>query len=204
MERPKFGLLLFVGTVSLTFLRYKIGKGLVRVFSIVFLCSLMLSLPSRLQDSIMSRIANSGHTNDYRIEYIYDAIDLGSKFPLLGIGPGNYGKISASADYSTTIDPHNAYLQTFAEQGTFALLLVLLLYAFGTSRALRFRDSNNLSNLALSILACLFVDGVVSGLSLSSKYLYLFLALVGSGNTSPDRHSPSRVSSKTQTANGHS
>lgn len=176
-------LLLAIGTLGLVLLRYSAAKSTPRIFVLSCLAILIFAVPSTFKDSIMLRIANSGHTNDFRIAYISDAIDIGSKFPVFGIGPGNYGLVSSRAEYTATIDPHNAYLQTFSEQGIFAMFSVLLLYAVAFLKGLRYRKHDKLSNLILIVLVCLFVDGVVSGLSLSSKYLYIFLALLVAGKS---------------------
>ncbi|MDA8524464.1 O-antigen ligase family protein [Alphaproteobacteria bacterium] len=176
-------LILLIGTIGLVLLRYKAIKSALRLSALLSAGLLVFAVPNTLQNSIMERFANSGHTNDFRLEYIKNAIDIGAKFPVFGIGPGNYGVVSSKPEYATTIDPHNAYLQTFAEYGIFALLFVLLLYTVGFWQCFRHRKHDKLSNLILIVLFCLFIDGFVSGLSLSSKYLYIFLGLLVAGRS---------------------
>lgn len=174
-------LLLFVGTLGLVFLRYNAVKLTFRLSAVLCLGFLVFLSPNALSDSIVERFANSGHTNDVRIEYMKDAIDIGAKFPIFGVGPGNYGLVSSKLEYTTTIDPHNAYLQAFSEQGIFAMFFILLLYGLAFLKAFKYRKYDKLANLIIVVLACLFVDGLVSGLSLSSKYLYIFLGVLFAG-----------------------
>lgn len=187
-------LLMSVGTLGLILLRYNAIKSTIWVFFVFSVGLLIFAVPNTLSDSIMLRFANSEQTNDYRIEYINDAIDIGGKFPIFGIGPGNYGLVSSDAQYAMTIDPHNAYLQMYSEQGIFAAFLILLLYAVAFAKSFKYRKYDKLSNLMMMLIVCFFVDGVVSGLSLSSKYLYIFLALLVAGKS---RRSANEISPTT-------
>lgn len=170
--------LMLIGALGLMLLRYNALKFTVWLCALSTAGILTIYLPNTLSVSVMTRFANSGHTNDYRLAYVKDAIDIGSKSPIFGIGPGNYGLASSREGYTATIDPHNAYLQMFAEQGIFAAFLILLFYMLLFVKGLKYRKQDKLSNLIIILLVCLFADGFVSGLSISSKYIYIFSAVL--------------------------
>ena len=171
-------LLLTCAIVGVTYFRYRSAY----FFSVLFaLSSVLFALSfssNTLVDSISMRFQNSGHTNEVRLMYVYDSIQIGAEHPFFGVGPGNYGPISAGSDFVTTIDPHNAFLQTFAEQGLIALFIVVFIFVCGiifSFKQIRSREANCLIFLLLILLG---LDSMVSGLALSSKYLYIFLALL--------------------------
>ena len=80
-------------------------------------------------------------------------------------------------DYLVTIDPHNTYLQYFAELGIFGLLLCFLIYFVLVLKSLREINYDNLYVILLTIFVCLAVDGLISGLSLSMKLIYIFAGI---------------------------
>lgn len=172
--------LMTVGFFLVIFARYNfLGRSLF-FLSLGIIIPIAIILPSTLRDSIFVRVETSEDTNLHRIQFIYDAFEIGSRYPFFGIGPGNYGAISSGSEFMKTVDPHNAYLQTFSELGFFAFFLLLLLYAYSFLTAYRARITNLDSKIVFILLGCLFVDGFVSGLSLTSKYLYILVALIAS------------------------
>ena len=172
--------LMTVGFFLVIFERYNfLGRSLFSL-ALGIIIPIAIILPSTLRDSIFVRLETSEDTNLHRIQFIYDAFEIGSRYPLFGIGPGNYGAISSGPEFMKTVDPHNAYLQTFSELGFFAFFLLLLLYAYSFLTAYKARITNLDSKIVFILLGCLFVDGFVSGLSLTSKYLYILVALIAS------------------------
>ncbi len=67
----------------------------------------------------------------HRVELWHDALDLAGREPVLGVGPGRFGELSATASATLPSDgkPHSAPLQQAAEQGVVGVLL--LAAAFG-------------------------------------------------------------------------
>ncbi|MCX4759790.1 O-antigen ligase family protein [Streptomyces sp. NBC_01275] len=67
-----------------------------------------------------------------RVDLWQDALDLAHRDPGLGVGPGRFGELSATAAQSTLSDgkPHSAPLQLAAEQGVVGVLLLAAAYCW--------------------------------------------------------------------------
>ncbi|WP_217213466.1 O-antigen ligase [Streptomyces sp. AC550_RSS872] len=62
----------------------------------------------------------------HRVELWRDALDMAGREPALGVGPGRFGELSATAGATLPSDgkPHSAPLQQAAEQGVVGVLLL--------------------------------------------------------------------------------
>ena len=172
-------LLIAVATFLMIILRYSLLKSLLYYLFGLVLLVLFNAIYPKLMDSILLRFENSAETNSYRLQYLKDAFDIGTSYPFFGIGPGNYEYIS-SLYYLKTIDPHNVFLQAYAETGALSVFLVVMLFIVSVRKGLVLHKHNHLAVCTVVMILCLFVDCLVSGLSYSSKYLYILVALMSS------------------------
>ncbi|WP_416985324.1 O-antigen ligase family protein [Streptomyces sp. T028] len=99
-----------------------------------------------------------------RVALWRDALHLAQGDPGLGVGPGRFGELSATAAQSTLSDgkPHSAPLQLAAEQGVVGMLLLAAAYCwvlFALWRALRPTPVVLTAGAALTALAALAAVG---------------------------------------------
>ncbi len=161
-----------LGITLIMFLRFR----LVSIFFVsFFLSSLLFLIPIEgvgLIDAFLLRL-ESDETNFYRYQYILDAFKIGLDNFFLGIGPGNYKEYAIQNGFLKTIDPHNTYMQSFAELGIFGLIFCISIYFFAVSKSFVNINKDSINVLLFTIFSCLAVDGLISGLSLSMKILYI-------------------------------
>ncbi|MBI3563134.1 MAG: O-antigen ligase family protein [Gammaproteobacteria bacterium] len=137
-----------------------------------------------LPDDFMQRIGTLGEIeNDesamHRVELWKIGFSLIEKYPLLGVGVGNFVNFAPNS-------PHNAYLQVASEMGLISLAIWLWLL-FSTlklsERIYQFKFKMNeifLSNAALSVktaLIAVLIQGMTTGLA-HREFLYILIALV--------------------------
>ena len=170
-------LLALIASFVIILYRFKVTKFIIASIFLLVLLSFLPLAELAFIDAVMWRFTASGETNAYRIGYILDSAFIGANNFILGIGPGNYQEYTMANDYLVTIDPHNSYMQTFAELGIFGLILILFFY--GASLLQSFfngkKDENHI--IVFVLIVILAVDGMQSGLSLSMKILYVLSAL---------------------------
>lgn len=170
-------LLALIASFIIILYRYKVTKFMIASSLLLVLVPFLPLAEFAFVDAVISRFTGSSLTNSIRLGYILDSVLIGATNFILGIGPGNYQEYTMVNDYGVTTDPHNTYLQTFAELGIFGLILVLFFY--GTSLLQSFfngqKDENHIIIFVLIVL--LAADGMQSGLSLSMKILYILSAL---------------------------
>lgn len=170
-------LLALLASFIVVVFRFKATKLIFVGISLLCLLPLLPLAELAFVDAVIWRFTGSAETNAYRLAYVLDSALIGADNFMLGIGPGNYGEYTRANGYVVTIDPHNSYMQTFAELGIFGLLLVLFFY--GASLLQSFfnakKDENHIIIFVLIVL--LAVDGMQSGLSLTMKILYVLSAL---------------------------
>ena len=189
-----FILLISLSTVALTFskgawllsliaffmisvYRFKISKILLSSFILIFLI-LLLPLPDlSFVDAVITRFTGSTETNAYRLSYVLDALMIGADNIILGIGPGNYQEYTMTNGYVVTIDPHNSFMQSFAELGVAGLLLVILFYFSSLYQSFFNTQKDELYIIIFVLITMLVADGLQSGLSLTMKILYILAAL---------------------------
>ncbi len=189
-------LIIFLFALSSSFLSFSRGSWVITILGISIILFLRLRIKSILFisflifplvllvpiegigifDLIFLRL-ESVASNFYRYQYLIDAIDIGFTNFFLGVGPGNYREYAIQNDYLVTIDPHNTYLQYFAELGIFGLIFCFLIYFFLVFKSLKEINYDNLYVILLTIFICLAVDGLISGLSLSMKLIYIFAGI---------------------------
>jgi hypothetical protein len=84
------------------------------------------ALPDGLAVSLEARLTAQ------RVELWQDALRLAGEDPLLGVGPGRFGELSAAAAAAPFPDgkPHSAPLQQLAEQGVVGLVLLAAVFCW--------------------------------------------------------------------------
>lgn len=128
-------------------------------------------------DAVITRFTGSAETNAYRLAYVVDSVFIGTENLLFGIGPGNYEEYARQNGYVVTIDPHNTYMQTFAELGIFGLFTVVAFYGLNVAQSFINSKSDDGHIVLFMLILMLAADGMQSGLSLSMKILYILAAL---------------------------
>lgn len=160
---------------------FKFGKlqSIYILLLLPILLSIDIGVDIGLLDSIASRITGSQETNSYRLIYIFESIQIGVENFFLGIGPGNYQEYTIQNGLTVTVDPHNAYTQTFAELGILGLFMVIIIYSWSILNGYFITvKKSDIRLIVFVFIFLLFMDGFQSGLSLSVKITYIFLALL--------------------------
>ncbi|WP_460061847.1 O-antigen ligase family protein [Streptomyces sp. YKOK-I1] len=116
------------------------------------------ALPADLGSSLADQLT------PHRVALWRDALHLAHDHPGLGVGPGRFGELSATAAQSTLSDgkPHSAPLQLAAEQGVVGVLLLAAAYCwvlFALWRAPRPTPVVLTAGAALTALAALAAVG---------------------------------------------
>ncbi len=157
--------------------RFKVTKFIfVSILFLTLLAFLPLSDLAFL-DAVLSRFTNSSETNAYRLSYILDSTLIGADNFFVGIGPGNYKEYTIANGYVVSTDPHNSYLQSFAELGILGLLLVLFFYGTSFLQSFFNGKKEEIHIIVFVLIVLLMADGLQSGLSLTMKVLYILSAL---------------------------
>jgi len=171
-------ILSFISFCIIISLKFKLSfRFVILINSLILTIFLVQNFYIDFWASIDNRLAQSGETNSYRLQYIYDSLNISYNNLLVGIGPGNYYDYTLKYGYDVTVDPHNSYLQTFAELGIFGLIfLILILYKL-LNRSYINQKHFNYSYLIFLLVMILVIDGFQSGLSLTMKLLYIFMGL---------------------------
>ena len=157
--------------------KYKSSKMLpISILIILFIPFLPLS-DFIFVDAVITRFTGSSETNAYRLQYLIDAFVIGSDNYLFGIGPGNYKEYTIANGYAVTIDPHNSYLQTYAELGILGFVIILFFYISGLMQSFFNARVDNIHVIIFVLIVMLSADGMQSGLSLTMKIFYILVAL---------------------------
>jgi O-antigen ligase len=111
-----------------------------------------------------------GTLSERRVQLWRDAAEFAVAYPLVGVGPGVYPRVSAVSRLDRdTIWPHNEFLQVAAEAGIPALLLLLGLFATLFRRLWHSADSAAASIGAFALGA--------AGVHASVDYVFHFPAI---------------------------
>ena len=147
-------------------LRNKIVKRIIFLLSAVFVILILVVFlgpekwpTGKIKSRITSVVDPEFTSNVWRIEMWQATLDLIEDHPLAGVGAGNW-KIEIYPYYSKYLpsvyrhwrNPHNDYLQVFAEKGIFGLLLfigvLLLVLIKGFTLLFSLRDKNLIWQMA--------------------------------------------------------
>jgi O-antigen ligase len=170
-------LLSLIAFLIISVYRFRITKILLISFILIFLI-LLIPLPDlSFVDAVITRFTGSAETNAYRLSYVLDSLMIGADNFILGIGPGNYQEYTMTNGYVVTIDPHNSYMQSFAELGLLGLLFVIFFYFSCLYQSFFNAQKDKLCIIIFVLIIMMAVDGLQSGLSLTMKILYILAAL---------------------------
>ena len=169
-------LIITIGVILILLIRFNFYKNLLVYLSLLLAFFVVNPFPD-LTESILLRFQNSAQTNDYRLQYIMDAIAIGLENPIFGVGPGNYRFISKAPEFTHSVDPHNVFLQMFSELGLIVTCLVISLYLSGIIQNMVQLRGKKQKSLVFIFMTSLLIDSFISGLSFSSKYLYIMLGV---------------------------
>lgn len=75
------------------------------------------------EGSNLSQRNEESYTEDSRIKLIKDAFEVGITHPLVGVGPGGFGKFKYGRSFS-----HCNYVELFANSGLLAMVLCIVMY----------------------------------------------------------------------------
>lgn len=143
----------------LFYIRYLKGKttfrkGLFIVLGIVLLFILANRGMRYYEGSYLSYRNEESYLQDSRIKMIMDAADVGFSHPLVGVGPGCFGRYRYGRSFS-----HCNYVELFANSGLLAMILCFVLYGTFIKRQWqRFRRTRD------PIILVFFVFGVMYAL----------------------------------------
>tara|TARA_B100000212_G_scaffold337141_1_gene311527 strand:+ start:1126 stop:2310 length:1185 start_codon:yes stop_codon:yes gene_type:complete len=166
-----------IGTFFIMLYRYKTSRVLIVSILIIFLIPFLPLSDFIFADAVITRFTGSSETNAYRLQYLIDAFLIGSDNYLFGIGPGNYKEYAIANDYAVTIDPHNSYLQTYAELGILGFVLILFFYISSIMQSFFNARVDSIHVIIFILIIMLSADGMQSGLSLTMKIFYILVAL---------------------------
>lgn len=136
---------------------------------------------------LLGRTASAGGDFALRLKYWQSALKITADHPLLGVGPGSWQDVSwrymtPYEDWSTAT--HNWVLQTFAEQGIFGGLSLMLLLAVLFVSIWRLRKRRDIRNygFVLGAGAGAFLIGAHSLIDFDNRWpalMFLLAALAG-------------------------
>ena len=124
-----FVLLLFLFFISNT--KNFLKNNPLTSFLVIFLLFAMLSVPNPLSKRLFSSFDLSEGSNSGRIEMWKESFKTTKKYPLQGVGIGNFSRyVSPSSDYRDPIYAHNLFLDFSSETGIpNALILFIFLFS---------------------------------------------------------------------------
>ena len=112
--------------------------------------------------------------DDERTVLINDAIEVGIKNPVFGIGPGNYQKVSILKLYS-----HNTYTELFANSGVFGVIIYLsIVCLFIAKQTKRYRRTKDPFFVSFSLFGLFYLLDSVFIIIYRDIYLFSFFVLV--------------------------
>lgn len=143
----------------LFYIRYMRGQTQLRkslfVFIGIVLCFVLIRVGlNYYQGSYLSYRNEESYLEDSRIKMIMDAIDVGISHPLVGVGPGCFGRYRYGRSFS-----HCNYVELFANSGLLAMALCIAIYWIFIKRQWkRYRRTKD------SIILVFFVFGIMYAL----------------------------------------
>ena len=135
IQVPLIGFLLYFRY----FTKVKKYKKVLFILGVVIVSFYAIPLvQSTYEDSLLSVRNEEEYGNDIRIELAKDSFKVGCQHFFTGVGAGNYSTYSFDGHFS-----HNTYLELFANNGIFGLLIfVYLMVSFIVKQYRRYRETN--------------------------------------------------------------
>jgi O-antigen ligase len=146
------------------------------LFVLVFFIVISLDLfsVSLLIEQLTARLDGSSSTNNERVLYAIEALQLGFQYLPFGVGAAGYESASIYNGFHTTEDPHNAILWVFSEAGVLGFLAYsyILIYLFFI-----FSKKSKLHMLAYSLYIPIVLNIPFQGTPLTMKYIWFLSGL---------------------------
>lgn len=152
------------------------AKNLVKLFSILALV-IVVGFPifdGYFSDSLLAKRSMENVSDDSRLYLIRKAIDEGTNYPLLGMGPNNFA-------LKYKMFTHNSYLELLVSSGFPAMLIyIYMLIRFVYLQIRRYRRTGDRTFLMFFIYACtFFVDNIFYVFVGNMWLMGLFFIVVG-------------------------
>lgn len=172
-------LLVYVVSVKPSVIR--LGTCLVFIFTFLVFFSVFFSdFSGEIVERVIERVGGSEGTNQHRLLFVVQAVQLFLFNPLVGVGPGGYRSAAVSYGFESTSDPHNAILWVAVELGMFAFIIVAALLIVVVRHFYREAKSrlDAVGYYAIAVVVLLSVP--LHGLPVSSKFLWILLGAMSS------------------------
>ena len=126
------------------------------------------------ENSYLSQRNEESYTEDTRIHLIRDAIEVGITHPIVGVGPGGFGKYMYGRSFS-----HCNYVELFANSGLLAMILCIVMYwKFVKSQWKRYKRTRDKTFLAFLTFGAMYVLDNVFYVYYTNTWLMAFFFLV--------------------------
>lgn len=151
-------------------------KILFIVGSILLVMLLGTSVVNIYSDSSLGRRNELDVSGDSRIRLLAKAMEIGADHPVVGVGPGNFGKYAYGKNSAIS---HCTYTELFANSGLPALVIfVSLLFVFLSRQWKRYKKTKDTSFLAFSLFGIMYIIDNIFYVFYSSPWLITFFILV--------------------------
>lgn len=136
-----------------------------------------------LINSVETRFLESSDTNNERVQFIFESMQLMMLNPIFGVGPGLYRESAIKLGFLPTSDPHNALLWIGSEHGVFIFFLFILVIFLSIKYLIKLIKKTDGSELIWvlasgNILLALICNIPIHGLSFVMKHFWVILGVI--------------------------
>lgn len=136
-----------------------------------------------LINSVETRFLESSDTNNERVQFIFESMQLMMLNPIFGVGPGLYRESAIKLGFLPTSDPHNALLWIGSEHGVFIFFLFILVIFLSIKYLIKLIKKADRSELIWvlasgNILLALICNIPIHGLSFVMKHFWIILGVI--------------------------
>lgn len=163
----------------LFYIRYFKGSSQTRkllfvVFGLLFGLLFIQKGLSIYEGSYLSLRNEESYSEDSRLRLIRDAFEVGITHPIVGVGPGCFGKFKYGRSFS-----HCNYVELFANSGLLAMVLCIVMYwVFIKTQWKRYRQTKDHIILAFFVFGVIYAVDNVFYVYYSNTWLMSFFFLV--------------------------
>jgi O-antigen ligase len=165
--------------IVLFYLRYlrerKVSNKIIFVLIAVVVGFFAIRYASSIYEgSYLSQRNEDSYMEDSRIMLIRDAFEVGITHPIVGVGPGGFGKFKYGRSFS-----HNNYVELFANSGLLAMVLCIAMYwIFIKTQWRRFKQTRDKMFLTFLVFGIMYVVDNMFYVFYSNTWLMAFFFLV--------------------------
>lgn len=142
------------------------------------------------EDSYLNQRNEDSYMEDSRSKLIMDALEVGITHPLVGVGPGCFGKFKYGRSFS-----HCNYVELFANSGLLAMALCIAMYwIFIRTQWKRYKRTKDRVILAFFVFGLMYALDNVFYVYYTNPWLmsFFFLVAMHSDNYYQENHSINR------------